>query len=45
MTESKNRGLSPKDEVEHAYFSGMIIQRVRDFVNNDSINKLINWGY
>ena len=45
MTESKKRGLSPKDEVEHAYFSGMIIQRVRDFVNNDNINKLINWGY
>ena len=45
MTESKNRGLSPKNEVEHAYFSGMIIQRVRDFVKNDNVNELINWGY
>ena len=45
MTESKNRGLSPKNEVEHAYFSGMIIQRVRDFVKNDDANELINWGY
>jgi len=45
MTESKNRGLSPKNEVEHAYFSGMIIQRVRDFVKNDEVNELINWGY
>ncbi|MHA2281448.1 MAG: acetoacetate decarboxylase family protein [Promethearchaeota archaeon] len=45
MTESKNRGLFPKNEVEHAYFSGMIIQRVRDFVKNDNVNELINWGY
>ncbi len=40
MTESKNRGLSPKNEVEHAYFSGMIIQRVRDFVKNDDANDI-----
>jgi len=45
MTESRKRGLSPENEVEHAYFSGMIIQRVRDFVKNDDVNKLINWGY
>lgn len=45
MTESRNRGLGPKDEIEHAYFSGMIIQRVRDFVKNDDIKELINWGY
>ncbi|MHA1915814.1 MAG: acetoacetate decarboxylase family protein [Promethearchaeota archaeon] len=45
MTESKNRGIGPKNEVEHAYFSGMIIQRVRDFVKNDDLKELINWGY
>jgi hypothetical protein len=45
MTESRNRGLTPKNEVEHAYFSGMIIQRVRDFVKNDNLDELINWGY
>ncbi|MHA2036336.1 MAG: acetoacetate decarboxylase family protein [Promethearchaeota archaeon] len=45
MTESRNRGLAPKNEVEHAYYSGMIIQRVRDFVKNDNANELINWGY
>ncbi|MFW9894516.1 MAG: hypothetical protein ACFFD7_01785 [Candidatus Thorarchaeota archaeon] len=45
MTESRNRGLSPKNEVEHAYFSGMIIQRVRDFVKNDNLEEFINWGY
>ena len=45
MTESRNRGIGPKNEVEHAYFSGMIIQRVRDFVKNDNVKELINWGY
>ncbi|MFW9824396.1 MAG: acetoacetate decarboxylase family protein [Candidatus Thorarchaeota archaeon] len=45
MTESRNRGLAPKNEVEHAYYSGMIIQRVRDFVKDDDISELINWGY
>ncbi|MFW9882723.1 MAG: acetoacetate decarboxylase family protein [Candidatus Thorarchaeota archaeon] len=45
MTESRNRGLAPKNEVEHAYYSGMIIQRVRDFVKNDNVDELINWGY
>ncbi len=45
MTESKNRGISPKNEVEHAYFSGMIIQRVREFGKNDDLKELINWGY
>ncbi len=45
MTESRNRGLAPKNDVEHAYFSGMIIQRVRNFVKNDSVNELVNWGY
>jgi hypothetical protein len=45
MTESRNRGIGPKSEVEHAYFSGMIIQRVRNFVKNDDLKELINWGY
>jgi hypothetical protein len=45
MTESRNRGIGPKNEVEHAYFSGMIIQRVRNFVKNDGLKELINWGY
>lgn len=45
MTESKKRGLGPKNEVEHAYFSGMIIQRVRNFIKNDDVKTLINWGY
>ncbi len=45
MTESRNRGIGPKNDVEHAYFSGMIIQRVRHFVKNDDLNELINWGY
>ena len=45
MTESRNRGIGPKNEVEHAYYSGMIIQRVRNFVKNDDIKELINWGY
>ena len=45
MTESRNRGLAPKNDVEHAYYSGMIIQRVRNFVKNDSVNELVNWGY
>ena len=35
MTESKNRGMSPRNELQHAYYSGMIIQRVRDFVKKD----------
>lgn len=44
MTESRKRGIFPKNEVEHAYFSGMLIQRVRNFVKNDGVNELINWG-
>ncbi|MHA1727157.1 MAG: hypothetical protein ACTSWY_00310 [Promethearchaeota archaeon] len=44
MTESRNRGLGPKNETEHAYYSGMIIQKVRDFVKNDNLKELINWG-
>ncbi|MBY8991235.1 MAG: acetoacetate decarboxylase family protein [Candidatus Lokiarchaeota archaeon] len=44
MTESKNRGLNPKNKEEHAYYSGMLIQRVRNFVKNDDIEEFINWG-
>ncbi|MHA2130418.1 MAG: acetoacetate decarboxylase family protein, partial [Promethearchaeota archaeon] len=44
MSESRNRGAFPKNAVEHAYYSGILIQRVRNFVKNDGVNELINWG-
>jgi hypothetical protein len=44
MTESRNRGLNPKNKEEYAYYSGMLIQRVRNFVKNDDIEEFINWG-
>ncbi len=44
MADSKSKTFGPKNEVEHAYYSGMIIQRVRGFVNDEEAMELINWG-
>lgn len=44
MSKSRNRGLGPKNEMEHAYYSGIIIQKVRDFVKDDDIKELFNFG-
>lgn len=44
MSKSRNRGFGPKNGMEHAYYSGMIIQKVRDFVKNDNMKELFNFG-
>ena len=36
--------LNPKTKEEHAYISGMLIQRVRQFINDRDLTEMINWG-